>query len=153
MFAFVCVVECSTFLRLFCCMFVVHFCFCMFLFYILLMHFVFPDFCTLCFCHVVAFLCFCFCILLLYFVQKTNKILFVLCFFRCCCIFYVLACCFLLLFLHVVFFCNGFSFFFWFPDSAISPPILTSCSSHTEACNAFGATNGIATLTTTSCTL
>ena len=39
-----------------------------------------------------------------------------------------------------------------FLDSAISPPILTSCSSHTAACNAFGATNGITSLTTT-CTL
>ena len=28
-----------------------------------------------------------------------------------------------------------------FPDSAISPPILTNCSSHTEACNALGATD------------
>ena len=30
-----------------------------------------------------------------------------------------------------------------FLDSAISPPVLTSCSSHTEACNALGATDGI----------
>ena len=29
-----------------------------------------------------------------------------------------------------------------FPDSAISPPILMSCSSHTEACNALGTTDG-----------
>ena len=30
-----------------------------------------------------------------------------------------------------------------FPDSAISPPILLSCSSHTEACNALGTTDGV----------
>ena len=30
-----------------------------------------------------------------------------------------------------------------FPDSAISPPILMSCSSHTEACNALGTTDGV----------
>ena len=29
----------------------------------------------------------------------------------------------------------NFFFFFLFPDSAMSPPILMSCSSHTEACN------------------
>ncbi len=28
-------------------------------------------------------------------------------------------------------------------DSAIPPPITTSCSSHTEACNEIGATDGI----------
>ena len=39
-----------------------------------------------------------------------------------------------------------------FLDSAISPPIPTSCSSHTEACNALRATDGITSLTTT-CTL
>ena len=31
---------------------------------------------------------------------------------------------------------------FLFPDSAISPPILISCSSHTEAFNVLGTTNG-----------
>ena len=30
-----------------------------------------------------------------------------------------------------------------FLDSAISPPIPASCSSHTEACDALGATDGI----------
>ena len=39
-----------------------------------------------------------------------------------------------------------------FPDSAISPPMLTSCSSHTEACNAIGPTDGTTSLTT-ACTL
>ena len=33
-----------------------------------------------------------------------------------------------------------------FPDSAISPPIPTSCSSHIEACNALGATDGVTTM-------
>ena len=36
-----------------------------------------------------------------------------------------------------------FVFVFSFPDSAISPPILMSCSSHTEACNALGTTDGL----------
>ena len=39
-------------------------------------------------------------------------------------------------------------FLFLFPDSAISPPIFTSCASHTE----LGATDGITSLTTISCT-
>ena len=30
-----------------------------------------------------------------------------------------------------------------FPDSGISPPILMSGSSHTEACNALGITDGV----------
>ena len=30
-----------------------------------------------------------------------------------------------------------------FSDSAISPPILMSCSSHTEACNELGTTDGV----------
>ena len=33
-----------------------------------------------------------------------------------------------------------------FPGSAISPPILTSCSSHTEACSTLGAADGITAL-------
>ena len=58
---------------------------------------------------------------------------------------------FVSLFLFVFFF---FLFlFFSLPDSAISPSILTSCSSHTEACNALGATEGITSLTTITCTL
>ena len=40
-----------------------------------------------------------------------------------------------------------------FLDSDISPPILTSCASHTEACNALGATDGMTSLTTATCTL
>ena len=55
------------------------------------------------------------------------------------------------------FFCDFsmffFFFFLFFPDSAIAPPILTSCSSHTEACNALVATEGITSLTTITCTL
>ena len=40
-----------------------------------------------------------------------------------------------------------------FPDSEISPPVLTSCSTQTGACNSSEATDGITTLTTTTCTL
>ena len=36
-----------------------------------------------------------------------------------------------------------FFHFLMFPDSAISPPILMSCSSHTEACNELGTTDGV----------
>ena len=43
--------------------------------------------------------------------------------------------------------------FMLLPDSAISPPTLTSCSSHTEVCDALGATDGITSLTTITCTL
>ena len=44
------------------------------------------------------------------------------------------------------FFLNAFFFHFFmilFPDNAISPPILMSCSSHTEVWNAFGTTDGV----------
>ena len=42
---------------------------------------------------------------------------------------------------------NGDFYVTWgagvFLDSAISPPILMSCSSHTEPCNELGTTGGV----------